>query len=68
MAKESHPKLVKEKVVAIATGYYKGRIIPEGEKFLYEGPLNRGKLPLWVKTLEGKKAKEVEVEASDDLV
>jgi hypothetical protein len=43
-------------VTAIATGYYKGRVIRPGEKFLFEGNLNNGKFPLWVKTPEEYKA------------
>lgn len=48
----SKEEVVSVKVTAIATGYYKGRVIREGEKFLFEGKLNNGKFPLWVKTPE----------------
>jgi hypothetical protein len=47
-------KTIKIKVEAIAKGYYKGVIIDEGKKFEYEGVLNGGKLPLWVKPVDKK--------------
>ena len=46
----SKEETVSVKVTAIATGYYKGKVIREGEKFLFEGKLNHGRFPLWVKT------------------
>jgi hypothetical protein len=59
-------KKIKIEVVAIATGYYGNRIIREGQKFVYEGNLNNGKLPLWVQPADGSKfkaEKEEKVEA-----
>jgi hypothetical protein len=50
-------------VTAIATGYYKGKVIRPGEKFLFEGSLNNGKFPLWVKTPEEYKAKKASKKA-----
>jgi len=35
-------------VVATDDGYYKGRIVKTGEKFVYEGILKDGKFPLWM--------------------
>lgn len=60
-------------VTAIATGYYKGKIIKTGEKFLFEGKLQNGRFPLWVKTPEEYKAKKVKktvekAEKTEDLV
>jgi hypothetical protein len=59
-------------VEAIAIGYYKGKIIREGEKFLFEGKLNNGKFPLWVKTPEdykpAKKAAKKQAQEVEDLV
>jgi hypothetical protein len=46
----SKEETVSVHVTAISTGYYKGKVIRPGERFLFEGTLNRGKFPLWVKT------------------
>jgi hypothetical protein len=43
-------------VEAISQGYYKGKVINPGEKFLLECKLHNGKFPLWVKVPEEFKA------------
>lgn len=55
-------KSLKIKVMAIAPGYYKSRIITEGVKFIFSGPFKKDEetgvfdvLPLWVQNLEKEK-------------
>jgi len=46
---------VKVKMKAFSPGYYGGKIIQDGEEFLYEGGLNRaGQLPLWAEVVDEK--------------
>lgn len=58
----------KFKVVAIADGYYKNRIIKAGKKFIYDGPfrVKDGKelavLPQWVKDIDKMKKEKEEAE------
>lgn len=53
-------------VEATSTGYYGNKIIREGQKFIYEGAVVNGKLPLWVKAV-GKFEPEVEVEVEVEV-
>lgn len=42
--------------VATDKGYFGGKIIIEGEKFMYKGVLKDGKFPLWCEPVEEFKA------------
>lgn len=66
-AKKSELKKASAMVIATGTGYYKGAIIPEGKKFLYEGPLSaEGKLPQWVKAVSAAKKAKVKIDIEED--
>jgi len=60
-------------VTANSTGYYKGSIINEGEKFMLEIEIKEGKFPLWVNKPENYKpsvktsAKKAE-KKEDDII
>ncbi len=62
VAKKPELTNVSVKVKAHSRGYYDGRIVNEGEVFVYNGPINQNTiesnegLPLWVDCSEGFKA------------
>ena len=63
-------KSVNIKVEAISMGYYLGKIIKQGAVFNFEGKLNKGKLPLWVKACDPKddpKNKKVKEEVVEEV-
>lgn len=64
----SKQQTVSVSVTAISTGYYKGRIIRAGEKFTFEGALNHGRLPLWVKGPKNFKGAKTTSKASKSKV
>jgi hypothetical protein len=54
------------KVKANSPGYYKGKVIKEGEEFHFEGTIVNGKFPLWVKKPDGYKAKPSKKDKKED--
>lgn len=55
--------------IATDKGYFGGRIISEGEKFMYKGVLKDGKFPLWCEPVEkfvSKKKATVKPELTEE--
>ena len=50
--KKFHIEKVNIHCVATSDGYFGGRIVKEGTKFMYNDVLKDGKLPLWCQALE----------------
>jgi len=62
-----HEEKVSVQCEATNKGYYGGRIIHEGEKFLYEGNILDGKFPSWMEPVKEYKSKfEGNSNKSDD--
>jgi hypothetical protein len=52
MEKKVRGEKVSVKCLAVEDGYHQGKVIKAGEVFVFNGHLNKGKLPLWVEAKE----------------